>query len=163
MSMAFTDVSNILWQERHLLDLLRFKLEEQQLLLAAGRSQWLTLAGAEVERVLDEMRHVELLRAIEVDALAGDLGLGPNASLAELALRSPEPWASILAQHRAALLSLSSQVRELADANREMLRHGAAAVRELFETLETSGADGYGADGSRVTHRPSSVLLDQVV
>ena len=132
-------------------------------MLAAGRSQWLTFASAEVERVLEEMRHAELLRAIEADAVALELGLGPNPSLADLASAAPEPWDSLLNEHRVALHALAAQVRELSDANRELLRHGEAAVRELFDTIELSGADGYNADGTKATNRPSSVLLDQVV
>ena len=37
--MALSDVSNILWRERQLLELLVFKLEEEQLVLAAGRTR----------------------------------------------------------------------------------------------------------------------------
>ena len=42
--MALSDVSNILWRERQLLELLVFKLEEEQLVLAAGRTRWLAHA-----------------------------------------------------------------------------------------------------------------------
>ena len=44
--MALSDVSNILWRERQLLELLVFKLEEEQLVLAAGRSRWLVVRDA---------------------------------------------------------------------------------------------------------------------
>jgi len=47
--MSLSDVSNILWRERQLLELLVFKLEEEQLVLAAGRNKWLTHATREVE------------------------------------------------------------------------------------------------------------------
>ena len=50
--MSLTEVSSILWRERELLELLLFKLEEEQLLLAAGRSRWLGHATREVEMVL---------------------------------------------------------------------------------------------------------------
>ena len=52
MDMALSDVSNILWRERQLLELLVFKLEEEQLVLAAGRARWLAHASREVESVL---------------------------------------------------------------------------------------------------------------
>ena len=64
--MALSDVSNILWRERQLLELLVFKLEEEQLVLAAGRTRWLAHATREVENVLGEIRRVELERAIAV-------------------------------------------------------------------------------------------------
>jgi len=83
--MSLTEVSSILWRERELLDLLLFKLEEESLLLAAGRSRWLGHATREVEMVLAEMKRAELGRAVEVEAVAVSLGLDPSASLRELA------------------------------------------------------------------------------
>jgi len=41
---SLSDLSSILWREREMLELLLFKLEEEQLILASGRSRWLTLA-----------------------------------------------------------------------------------------------------------------------
>ena len=38
--MSVNDLSAVLWRERELLELLTFKLEEEQLLLTAGRSRW---------------------------------------------------------------------------------------------------------------------------
>ena len=39
--MSLSEVSNILWRERQLLELLVFKLEEEQFVLASGRTRWL--------------------------------------------------------------------------------------------------------------------------
>ena len=41
--MSLSEVSNILWRERRLLELLVFKLEEEQLMLASGRSHTLSI------------------------------------------------------------------------------------------------------------------------
>ena len=46
--MSVNDLSAVLWRERELLELLTFKLEEEQLLLAAGRSRWISHASREV-------------------------------------------------------------------------------------------------------------------
>ena len=40
--MGLSEVSNILWRQRQLLELLLFKLEEEQLVLTAGRTRWIT-------------------------------------------------------------------------------------------------------------------------
>ena len=53
--MGLSEVSNILWRERQLLELLLFKLEEEQLLLVNGRTRWLSHAAKEIEDVL--VRH----------------------------------------------------------------------------------------------------------
>ena len=39
--MALAELSNVLWRERELLEMLLFKLESEQLVLAAGRTHWL--------------------------------------------------------------------------------------------------------------------------
>jgi len=43
------EVSNILWRERNLLELLAFKLDAERLLARAGRTRWLARADHEVE------------------------------------------------------------------------------------------------------------------
>ena len=58
-----------------------FKLEEEQLVLAAGRTRWLSHATREVETVLEEIKKVELDRAIEVEGAAKELGLSSAPSL----------------------------------------------------------------------------------
>ena len=39
--MGLSEVSNILWRQRQLLELLLFKLEEEQLVLKSGSTRWL--------------------------------------------------------------------------------------------------------------------------
>src|SRR3954471_15425104 len=92
---ALSEVSNILWRERQLLELLLFKLEEEQLVLAAGRTRWLNQATREVEMVLDEIKRMELERSMAGDGVAAELGLGPGTSLRKLAETAPAPWNGI--------------------------------------------------------------------
>ncbi|HEX9968583.1 MAG TPA: hypothetical protein VGB03_00465, partial [Acidimicrobiales bacterium] len=61
-----SELSNLLWRERRLLDLLQFKLEEECLLLETGRSRWLAHAARETELVVDEIGRAELARALEL-------------------------------------------------------------------------------------------------
>ena len=74
---ALAHVSSALWRIRELLELLTFKLETEQVLVAAGRTRWLGRATHEVELVLEEIRHAELRRSIG-------------------SATSPRPWASTL-------------------------------------------------------------------
>jgi hypothetical protein len=118
--MGLREVSAILWRERHLLELLLFKLDEEQLVLAAGRTRWLPQATREVEMVLEEIRQTELERAVEVSRVALDLGLPAGASLRQLAEAAPAPWPGMLAEHREAFLmdlpatSVELQLQEMA-------------------------------------------------
>src|SRR5438270_4509660 len=102
--MSLVELSSILWRERDMLELLLFKLEEEQLVLTAGRTRWLSHATREVEMVLEEIKRAELARSIEVDAVAAELGLEPGASLRRLADGAPAPWKGLLEQHRRAFL-----------------------------------------------------------
>ena len=138
--MGLPEVSTILWRERRLLELLVFKLDAQQLLLGSGRERWLTHASDELESVLEELRHVEVLRAMEVDAVANVLGLPPGPSLSELAAAAPPPFDDLLGQHRAALLELAAEVRDRSRLNSEALVRGQAAVRELIVTASAGPA-----------------------
>ncbi|HYT40470.1 MAG TPA: flagellar export chaperone FlgN, partial [Acidimicrobiia bacterium] len=105
--MGLREVSAILWRERHLLELLLFKLDEEELVLAAGRTRWLPQATHEVEMVLEEIRQTELERAVEVSRMAVDLGLPAGAGLRQLAESAPEPWQGMLTEHRQAFLALT--------------------------------------------------------
>lgn len=73
--MGLAELSSILWAERRLLELLVFKLESQQLLLGSGRDRWLPRSSDELEAVLEDLRHTEVLRAMEARAVATELGL----------------------------------------------------------------------------------------
>ena len=102
--MALSDVSNILWRERQLLELLVFKLEEEQLVLAAGRSRWLAYATREVENVLGEIKRVELERAVLVaDAGASSVCRARRRCASSSGLTAT-PWDGIFVEHRRALL-----------------------------------------------------------
>lgn len=137
--MGLNDVSAILWRERNLLELLLFKLEEEQLVLAAGRTRWLPFATREVESVLARIRETELERAIEVDMLAASMQLAPGATLRELAQAAPGPWRTMFDDHRAAFVEVTAEIVAVADANRELLAHGASAVRRTLDGLSPDG------------------------
>src|SRR5436309_9375195 len=94
-TMGLADLSSILWREREMLELLLFKLEEEQLVLAGGRSRWLAHATREVEMVLEQIRNTEVLRAVEVEAVAREVGIGSNPSLSDIADAAGAPWADL--------------------------------------------------------------------
>src|SRR5688500_16797740 len=78
-SMGPQGLSAILWRERELLEMLLFKLEEEQLLLTAGTTRWLTFATREVEQVLERLRQTGLERAVAVSSLAVAWGIDEDA------------------------------------------------------------------------------------
>ena len=148
--MGVAEVSNVLWREREQLELLLFKLDEEQMVLSSGRTRWLAHATREVEIVLGQLRESELLRAVEVDAYASALGLPPGPSLQALAEASSQPWRDLLMAHRDALVELTTEISTVADANRDVL---AMAQRATHETLLSLGG---GVETYAPTGRTSS-------
>lgn len=165
--MGLSEVSNILWRERQLLQLLLFKLQTEQLILTSGQTRFLADATREVEMVINELKESEVLRAVAVDALAAEMGLGPSPSLRELAAVVPGPWDNILEEHRKAFLSDTQEIFALAQMNRELLSQGHKVARDALEWLTQNAeggnsdgeADAYGANGSATKSSQSGAKL----
>jgi hypothetical protein len=161
--MSLSEISNLLWRERQLLELLLFKLEEEQLVLAAGRTRWLAAATREVEAVLDEIRRVEIARSTEVEVLAVELGLGPGPSLRELGEVIPAPWGGIFEEHRRAFLTTTDEITTLAHSNRELLTRGYAAAQEFLASLGETRVDTYSSTGTATATRIGARLIDEAL
>ncbi|HKU10926.1 MAG TPA: flagellar protein FlgN [Sinomonas sp.] len=145
--MAIHDLSAQLWHERELLDLLTFKLEEEQLLLTSGKTRWLSHATREVEQVLERLSAAGLARAVTAAAVAHEWGLPDESTLKDLAAGAPDaPWAELLSAHLKAMTDQTSLIRQLRDANAQFLR---AASRSTQETLAETrpGAKTYDSHG----------------
>jgi flagellar biosynthesis/type III secretory pathway chaperone len=164
--MAIHELSALLWRERELLDLLTFKLEEEQLLLTAGKSRWLPHGTREVEQVLEHLSKAGLARAVEVAAVAVQWGLPAESSLNTLASSAPEEaWADVLSSHLNAMQQQTATIKQLRDSNEQFLR---AAVRSTQETMAdlkpTAGTyDSHGRTGvqGRTPDSTPSRLFDQ--
>jgi hypothetical protein len=161
--MALSDVSNILWRERQLLELLVFKLEEEQLVLAAGRTRWLGHATREVESVLEEIKRVELERAMLVADAGRELGLSGMPTLKELAALTAPPWDGIFAEHRRALLNLAQEIDVITKSNREMLQRGHQATREALANITEIDIDAYDARGALAERSLALRIVDEAI
>jgi len=160
--MGLAEVSTILWHERELLDVLLFKLEEEQLMLSSGRTRWLARATREVEVVLEEIRRTEVLRAAEVDAATKEMGLPSAASLTALIEVVDEPWRTIFREHRQAFLVATTEVTQMAESNRDLLSEGYRAASETLLSL-TGGVETYSSRGSTVNSAARSRLVDEAL
>lgn len=153
-------LSLILWRERELLELLAYKLELEQLVLASGRTRWLANATREVEEVLETLRETEVLRAVAADEVAEELGLPPGSTLSTLAEAAPEPWQSILQDHRTAFLTATREIADLSESSRGLITAGYRSARDTLMSIG-GNADGYSPDGSAVVDAPRRRLVDR--
>jgi hypothetical protein len=162
--MGVSEVSTILWHERELMEMLLFKLEEEQLVLASGRTRWLGRAAREVEVVLEEIRRAELVRAVQVEALAVQLGMSTSPSLAALAEAVEEPWGQILHDHHAAFRAAADEISAMAKANTELLTAGYRAACDALLVAEAGEeADTYTARGAASHAERRPFTLDQAI
>ena len=163
---VLNDVSAVLWRERQLLEILVFKLEEEQLLLTAGEVRWVNHASREVEIVLEELRVAELLRAVKVEGAALELGLETYPGLRSLAQATPEPWSSIFSRHHQAFLELTGEVRDLSERNRHLLAKGRDAAREALNWLtrkEAPPPQAYTATGGPTQDHAGHLLVNEAI
>lgn len=160
--MTLNGLSEALWRERRLLELLLFKLEEEQLVLTSGRTRWLAQATREVESVLDEIRSAELARAVEVEEVAEALGVPTSSGLSTLADAAPAPWDELLRSHRDAFASLTAEIGQLADDNRELLSMSHRATQETLASLEDSVRT-YDGSGLRSPEPAGAHLIDRAI
>lgn len=160
---ALEKLSLVLWRERELLALLAFRLEMERLVLLHGRTRWLDAATRDIDGVLAELRATEVLRSVAADAVADELGLQPNASLAELAEAAPEPWATILADHRTAILAATAEISAASETARELIAGGHRSIRETLLAVAggSDGAEVYAADGTAVVGAGARRLVDR--
>jgi hypothetical protein len=162
-AVSLAELSNVLWRQRQLLDLLLFRMTVEQTLLVGRQVRWLARATDEVEAVLEEMRQTELVRSIVLQDAADELGLGVEPSLRELAEAAPAPWGEIFEEHRRAFLALTDEVQTIAAANRELLGREQRATRELLDELSGSVNRGRRASDDPHYGRASSVPAPAIV
>jgi hypothetical protein len=108
---AFTSLSSTLWRVREVLDQLLYRVFVTQLVLRSDEPKWLANASRELDGALQELRHIEVLRAVEIVAIADQLGLPADMTLAQLARSAPSPWDTILLEHRDALRILTADMQ----------------------------------------------------
>jgi hypothetical protein len=127
-----------LLREREMLELLLFKLDEQQMLLATGRNRWIRHSVNEIERVLSAMPTVALSRDTLVVAVADEWGVPDATTLGELIDAAPtEAWREVLTGHLSTMRALATEIDEMKQVNEQRLR---SAIRVTQETIAGLGA-----------------------
>jgi hypothetical protein len=135
-------VSQALWRERHLLDLLVCKVEVENLLLASGRTSRLASVNRELEQVLEGVVRAARMRAVAVEGAALALTLPPGPTLRQVAGAAPPPWDHIFEQHRLSLASTAEELQVIGGANRDLLRADAAVGNEWVDRFGATAGPG---------------------
>lgn len=159
------ELAETLWQERHLTELLLYRLVCTRLLLASDDERFTGLAINEVEAVTQALREAEQRRDEVVQALAIDWGTTiDELKLAALAERAPQPWASIFDDHRRAFLQLTTEVEAAAADNRRLAASNLHRVHQTMSSLlGSSQGSTYDTRGQRQPSTAAPAMLDRVM
>lgn len=133
--MDLSGLSAVLWREREVLDNLLYRLDVQQLLLMGGRDMWLVRVSREIEQAIEQVRSIELERAILFDMAARELGLDPSPSLSQIAAVVPDPWGDLLSEHYEAFMSLSTRIQAVISLNRELATAAQQAAQDVISSI----------------------------
>ena len=139
--MGANELSNELWRQRELLELLLYKYEVEQLLLASGKARWVPHATREVEAIVARLKSAGLSMSVATSALAPEWGLPADTRLRDLAAAAPAgAWRGIFASHLDALITLTREVRVIRAGNDRLLRSALRATQDTVNAIAESPA-----------------------
>lgn len=116
----YAAVCAVLWSERELLESLSCTVIVEQLVSHAGAAR--QAADVVQHDAMHRLGLQEVLRGAIVDALLTVTSAPPTATLRDIAARAPEPWGTMLYEHRESLLLLSRDLETLTDFEQLSLR-----------------------------------------
>lgn len=129
-------LADTLWQERHMVEFLLFKLVTAKLLLSADERRFTTMAVDEVDRVLEALREAEQRRAAAVDAVAAQFQMpAEQLTLSTLATRCREPLRTVFSELADSFQTLAAEVEETAALNRRLASTTLDHVQQALDAL----------------------------
>jgi hypothetical protein len=116
----YAAVCAVLWSERELLESLACTVVVEQMMTHAGAAR--RAADVLQHESLHRLGLQEVLRAAMVEALQATTSGPADATLTDLAAAAPEPWQTMLIEHREALRTLAADLHSLAGFDQLSLR-----------------------------------------
>lgn len=150
-------LADTLWQERHMVEALLYRMVTAKLLLAADEHRFVSAAMDEVEHVVDQLRDAEHDRLAALVEVANRMEVPvEDLTLAEIARRAPAAMRMVFDDHRTAFLDLTAEIEQTADANRQLASSALGRLQRSLDALSGAGpASTYNAAG-QADHAPVS-------
>ncbi len=131
---AFPALAAVLWTVHEALEDVLYRLLQFRLVARDGASmRWLPRADHELRRALEALESAEVLRAAEVEGIAGLAHGHPSVpetvTLASLQELARDPWPAVLAEHGRTLRALVREVEKSATQTRRVLQAASAPAR----------------------------------
>ncbi|WP_313821869.1 flagellar export chaperone FlgN [Citricoccus sp.] len=158
--MQADELSNELWRERGILENLLYKFTTQRLLVTNGESRWLGRCTSEIEALKNQLSTTQLTVDVLSSSLAQLWGMTTEGSptLRELVAAAPAegPWAGILQDHHAAIVSLAEEIRTVSEENARFLKAANISLQEAGQ--QTGPAVTYTAAGSAAPTSGAAII-----
>lgn len=130
------ELADTLSAERSLLETLLFKLVEARLVLAADEARFVPQAMAEIDSAVKRIRAGESMRSRMVGELADAIGQPrEKVTLSFLAGWAPEPYRTMLADHRDHFQRLTTEIERALAQNRRLASQAMDNVAASLGTL----------------------------
>ena len=157
--MDFDGIVTYLIVEQQALEELSFKLEEERLILMAGRHRFLDRATAEVEFAANALSVIGQTRETLIREAARSLGLPIDASLRQISEAAPSSASRLRLQAmRQAMRKTMESISDTTAQNRQLLARGLAATMDALAMLGTSTS--YDASGATYQGTDRPALID---
>lgn len=145
------ELAQRLWDERHVVTVLLYRLTVTRLLFAADERRFVAESVHEVEDAIAELRRCELDRDETLRELAGRWTVDPDGlTLVTLARTAPPPYDHTFTEHVAAFRTLAAEIEGAARENRVLARSELSSVTAQLDLLtgaSPAAATTYDANG----------------
>lgn len=162
---VFEGLADTLWQERHMVTTLLYRMVTAKLLLAADEHRFVAAAMDEVEDVVTALRGAEQTRLAALVEVADRLEAPvEDLTLAEIARRAPTAMRMVFDDHRTAFLELTAEIEQTADANRQLASSALGRVQRSLDALAGANpATTYDAAGQARLSTAGPLHLDRAL
>jgi hypothetical protein len=113
-------------------------------LVAADQGDWVPDSVRDLQRASDDLRVVELRRAVLTSGIATTRGLDDEARLEEIVGSVDPSWGSVIAGRRQAILEQLRHLHNEAELTRTAVERRSALAEEALAFLHSDGARTYG-------------------
>lgn len=159
------ELADTLWQERHMVELLLYRMVTARLLLAADEHRFVSAAMDEVQEVVAALRGAEGRRLAALQRVADRLEVPVDElTLAEVARRAPAAMRHVLEDHRRTFLEMTAEIERTAAANRQLASSALGRVQRSLDALAGANpAATYDASGHATVDVTAPRHLDRAL
>lgn len=130
------ELAEHLWRERHLLELLLYRLVTAGLLLAADEHRFIAASMDEVDRVVVALEQAEDRRVATMQRVGRHLGTPAEAlTLVDVAHRARAGMRHVLDDHRRTFVQLSNEIQQAAVRGLELATTSLDRVHRSLDAL----------------------------